>query len=383
VTAVFFVAGVLPQQFAMFVQSGVRKMFQTSGTQVALRTIRPGLRVHHMARTGVGQIDGLLDGQANAALTAESCTTETVGFLQDLLIGHNFDLPGPLGVARGKFGPQTTKAVRDFQRSCALPETGAVDAATLRALVAPGWPKPHACCGYVAVIMDLAFEGMVRLVSLTSQFEGAGRFAAINRNTDKAGLSFGLIQWAQKPRRLNELLRAFQAREPALFVQVLGGGDPGVARDLVGHTAKARGGTAEDGRTTDPRFDLVNEPWVTRFAEAGRQLELQRVQIDLAVADFGESFAALRVHAPQIQSERGVAFMLDLANQHGDGGAQDIIRKVRRPDQAEAALLAAAEQESVARVRVQFGEGKEVESTLNRRRAFRTTTLLSDQPVGV
>jgi peptidoglycan hydrolase-like protein with peptidoglycan-binding domain len=201
-----------------------------------------------MARTGIVQIDALLDGEATRALAADNCTAETVGFLQDLLIGHDFTrVPGPLGPARGTFGPRTTEAIGDFQRARNLPVTGAVDAATMRAFVEPGWPRPIACCGYVALVLDVAFGGMTRLVSITSQFEGAGLFAAMNRNTDRAGLSFGLIQWAQKPGRLNELLRAFQSREPAAFVRIFGGGDAALAQALVAHTATKRGGTDDTG----------------------------------------------------------------------------------------------------------------------------------------
>src|SRR5262249_13549521 len=157
----------------------------------------------------------------------------------DLLIGHDFKhIPGPLGTARGVYGPMTSDAVRDFQRANGLSITGAVDAATLRAFVTTGWPRPLACCGYVSLVLDVAYSGFVRLVGLTSQFEGAGLFTAFNRNTDRAGLSYGLIQWAQKPRRLNELLGAFQSREPSLFVQVFGAGDAAVAQGLITHTAK-------------------------------------------------------------------------------------------------------------------------------------------------
>ena len=335
-----------------------------------------------MARTGIAQVDALLEGQATTALAADNCTADTVGFLQDLLIGHNFTrVPGPLGSARGTFGPRTTEAIDDFQRSRNLPATGAVDAATLRAFLEPGWPRPMACCAYVACVLDIAFTGMIRLVSITSQFEGAGLFAAINRNTDRAGLSFGLIQWAQKPGRLNELLRAFQSREPSLFVQILGGGDRAAAQGLIDHTARPRGGTDSSGSTTDLQFDLIRTPWDQRFIDAGKSPVFQRVQLDVAVADFTRSFTRLQVFAPQIRSERGIAFMLDVANQHGDNGAQDIARTVQRPGMSEADLLAAVLQESVARVRAQYGDGPEVDSTRSRREAFRTTALLSGDTV--
>lgn len=240
--------------------------------------------------------------------------------------------------------------------------------------------NPIASRGYLALVLDFIFSGIVRVMSLTTRFEGAGRFTAINRNTDKAGLSFGLIQWAQKPGRLNELLRAFQQQQPQNFVRIFGGGDAALAQALIAHTAKPGGGVDSQGRTTDPRFDLVSEPWVSRFHQAALDRNLQRVQVNLALSAFRVSFQRLQAFAPPIRSERGVAFMLDLANQHGNGGAKSIFTKVQKPGLSEAELLKAIQEESVARVRAQFGEGNEVVSTRNRREAFRTSPLLLGAP---
>jgi peptidoglycan hydrolase-like protein with peptidoglycan-binding domain len=337
-----------------------------------------------MARTGIAQVDALVGGGAAPPLGAANATAEAVGFIQDLLIGHDFTgIPGPLGTARGTFGPRTTEALRAFQGSRGLPATGAVDALTLQEFVRAPWPRPIACCGDVALVLDVAFTGLARLVSLTSQFEGAGLFAAVNRNTDRAGLSFGLIQWAQKPGRLHELLQMFSDREPALFTQIFGRGDAAVARGLLAHTAALRGGTDAGGHTVDPRFDLVSDDWVARFREAGASPALQRVQLDCASAAFLKSLSRLQLVAPQLHSERAIAFMLDVANQHGDGGAADILRTVQHPAMSQAELLMAVEQESVARVRKQFGDGPEVRSTASRRSAFRTTALLSDEPLAI
>jgi hypothetical protein len=239
---------------------------------------------------------------------------------------------------------------------------------------------PSMARGYLALALDFAFTPLVQIVSITSQFEGAGRFTAINRNTDSAGLSFGAIQWAQKPGRLNELLRACQAAENDVFVQIFGVGDAALAAALVEHTALPGCGVDSQGQTTDPRFDLTSETWVSRFLAAGRHRVLQSVQVNAALDAFQKSLARLRTFAPQIQSQRGVAFMLDLANQHGDGGAQRIFQTVQSPGLSEPELLEAVEQESVARVRRQFGDGPITDSTRNRREAFRTTPLLSDEP---
>ena len=87
---------------------------------------------------------------------------------------------------------------------------------------------------------------------------------------------------------------------------------------------------------------------------------------------------------PLVTSERGLAFMLDVANQFGDGGAHSIATTVARPGMTEAAFLEAAEAESVARVARQYGaESAESKSTQNRREAIRTTTFLSDGAVRV
>lgn len=336
-----------------------------------------------MARTGLEDIDNLLSGQGATSID-ETADRQTVGFVQDLLIGQGFaNLPGVLGPGRGTFGPHTTDAVREFQQRVSLPVTGAVDHQTLDALVRIPWKIPFACCPYLTLVLDTAYTGMARLVSLTAQFEGAGRFTAMNRNSDRAGLSFGLIQWAQKPGRLNELLRALQARQPARYVQILGGGSEATAQDLIAHTAKPRGGTDNQGHTTDPRFDLIAPAWEARFVAAGSDRDLQFIQVDAAIAAFNKSMIALQSVAPIIRSERGIAFMLDVANQHGDGGAKSIIKKVETPGIPESDLLAAIQQESVARVRAQFGDGNETASTMARRTAFRTSPLLSDEPVSV
>ncbi len=338
-----------------------------------------------MAPCGVPRIDQLLQGQAAASIGPGETDREAVGVVQDFFLGHGFkSLPGVLGKARGQFGPKTTQATREFQGQQNLPQTGAVDQATLRRMIDVPASRPLASRGYLTLVLDFLFDGMTRVMSLTTQFEGAGLFGAINRNTDKAGLSFGLIQWAQKPGRLNELLAAFHTAQPQLFVQIFGVGDQDVARGLLTHTAKPMGGVDKDGQTTAPAFDLVSDVWVNRFRTAALDREFQKIQVQTALDAFGKSFRELRNFAPQIQSERGIAFMLDLANQHGDAGAKNIFTKVVRAGMTEAEAFQAMEEESVARVRAQFKSHPKrddiVASTQGRRQAFRSSALLSDNP---
>ena len=333
-----------------------------------------------MAKCGITRIDNILDGSAVPPITRSDGNSDAVGVVQELLSGHGFrQLPGIRDSLYGRFGPRTEECVSGFQQRCGLKVSGEVDRPTLEALVRTPAVDPLASRGYLTLVLDLAFGGTMKVMSVTTQFEGAGRFGAVNRNTDKAGLSFGLIQWAQKPLRLHELLDAFDRREHAGFVKIFGDGDENVTRGLLKHVSLQRGGTDPLGETLDPQFDLVREPWLGRFRESARQLAFHKIQVDLALAAFRKSFEMVATSAPELKSERAIAFMLDLANQHGDTGAESIYKKVKVQGASEAQALAAMQDESVRRIRAQHGD-EIADATKSRREAFRTSPLLSDTP---
>jgi len=335
-----------------------------------------------MVPTGIDKIDALWNDAAAPPLAPGETDADAVGVIQDLLIGHTARLPGILGANRGVYGPQTQGAVSAFQGHHGQPPTGTVDHDTLHRMVEEIAPSPIAVLGYLALVLDQAWEGYARLVALTAQFEAAGKFAALNRNTDRAGLSFGIIQWAQKPGRLSGLLRAFELASPEQFVTVFGGGDAAVSAGLLAHTAKTLGGVNSLGQTTDPAFDLVNDTWTARFTTAAQDRTWQKTQINEAVTAFRQSCANIRTVAPMARSERALAFLLDVANQHGDGGLRNICTTVVTPALTEQQMMAAVEAESVRRVTAQFGDGSaEARSTQARRDSFRTNTLLSGDPV--
>jgi hypothetical protein len=335
-----------------------------------------------LALTHIPRIDRLFAGAGELAIAAGDPDREAIGAVQDLLSGHGMrGMPSLLDAARGRYGERTRASVVEFQSRQGISPTGVVDHATMRRLVDAPAPQPLAAQSYIALALDLTWNGMTRLAGLTALFEAAGRFTAINRNTDKAGLSFGMIQWAQKPGRLAEILSIFRKTQPDRFVEVFGGGSAAVAASLVAHVEKPRGGTDRVGKSLDARFELTAEPWVTRFQAAGRDRGWQRAQIAAASDAFARSCERIRAYAPGARSERALAFLLDLANQHGDAGAESICKALLRPHVSEQELMAAVEEESVRRVRAQFGNGNEAVSTQNRRRAFRLSPLLSDGPV--
>ena len=347
-----------------------------------------------MAKCGIRAIDDLFNGGAASPLQTGSTDRQAVGLVQDLLsVAGVKGMPGASSPNYGLFGSSTTRAVRDFQTARGLSlhpnaAVAAVDGETLKALAGANAVSPFACGGYLALALDVPFSGLLRMMTVTMIFEGGGKFTAFNANTDGAGLSFGLIQWAQRPGRLNELLRAFRDQAPAAYTGVLCGGDAALADGLIKHTAKPNGGVTPKGVTTDPKFDLIRDPWAARFKRAGLDRALQGVQVKTAIDAFERSLRILSGFAPEVRTERGVAFMLDVANQFGDAGAKRVTAAVRAAKPAvfadESKLLLAIQNETVARVTAQF-TGKPnaaaiIASTRNRREAFRTTTLLNDLP---
>jgi peptidoglycan hydrolase-like protein with peptidoglycan-binding domain len=331
---------------------------------------------------GIAALDRLMSDAS--APPIERTDREGVGAVQALLSGHGFHgMPCLLDASCGRFGPQTEAALIAFRATHGLPASGVVDAAALHALVTVPASTPVLSPAYLGFVLDLSFTGLLPIAAVTMQLEGGGRFCAANANTDRCGLSFGLIQWAQRPGRLHELLLALNTAHPDLFTRIFGGGDAELARALLTHTAKPSGGVDPGtGVTTDSRFDLVAEPWSSRFRAAGREPVFQKQQVAVAIDAFEQSLRRIRQTMPVVTSQRGLTAVLDVANQFGDSGAAAVARAVLRPGMTELEFLAALESETVARVSRQYGTASpEARSTANRRQLVRTTPWLSDLPV--
>jgi N-acetyl-anhydromuramyl-L-alanine amidase AmpD/peptidoglycan hydrolase-like protein with peptidoglycan-binding domain len=328
------------------------------------------------ARCGIQLVDDLLAGSPTAAAIGPGNSADAaIGAVQDLLTGQGFPgLPSVLSTAYGIFGQRTEDAVRSFQTKQLLEVTGAVDGTTLNRLVAVPAPDPRASQVYLSLALGFPSTGIHRILSLVAQMEGVGKFGAINRNTDRAGLSFGLIQWAQRPGRLAEILLAMSSADRQQFVDIFGDGDDRVADALIGHTRSLSGGVdPKTGVTMSAAFDLVNEPWITRFRTAAAVIRFQQVQVQTALAAFDSSYRALRRYAPEMVSERAVGFMLDVANQCGDAGTEKLYRSLHSPGMTETDLLKAIADATVARV-----DDNQKAGVQTRRDRFLETPLLSN-----
>ncbi len=329
-----------------------------------------------MARCGISRIDDLNAGAATATpIGPGDPDKESVGLIQNLLAGQGQSgLPNLLSPNFGVFGPLTSAAVQSFRTQQSLPAGNQVDAQTLQSLVQASATKPIASQGYLTLVLNFTYGGLAKILSVVAQMEGAGQFTAMNKNLDHAGLSFGLIQWAQKPGRLTEILNAFSTASAPDFVRILGGGDAGVANGLIAHTQQPGGGVDHTtGQTTDPAFDLVNDPWVSWFSAAALWMPFQQVQVQTALNDFRSSLTQIKQYAPQLNSERAVGFMLDLANQFGNGGARSIYQAVWQDGMAIGDALQAMANESVQRIQDPWKTATQI-----RRQHYLTVDFLSD-----
>ena len=97
--------------------------------------------------------------------------------------------------------------------------------------------------------------------------------------------------------------------------------------------------------------------------------------MDAALRAFTASYRRVLTLAPDVRSERGAAFMLDVANQFGDGDLRRICDVVRRPNMTEMDLLEAIADETVSEMPDHFQRG-----VRDRRDGFLHTLLLKDDP---
>ncbi|HEY7390403.1 MAG TPA: peptidoglycan recognition family protein [Bryobacteraceae bacterium] len=328
---------------------------------------------------GIPRIDQLMAGQlmsGDPAPPLQPFVQDPLahGAVQDLLTGLGFTgLPTPLSSAYGVCGPRTTAALASFRQQQGLPQSEDIDSTVLRKMVSVPASDPRASTVYLSLVLGFTPNGMQKILSLVSQMEGAGKFSALNRNTDRAGLSFGLIQWAQRPGRLAGLLAAMSEADRAAFVNTFGAGDGDVADALLAHCRKPSGGVdPKTGQTVNPSFDLVAEPWISRFRQAALTARFQQIQVTEALVAFQASYDSLRRYAPDIRSERGVAFMIDVANQFGDAGAARLYSSVHRSGMNETEILEAVADASVEEVGDAFQTGVRA-----RRDHFLNSNLLS------
>lgn len=149
-----------------------------------------------------------------------------------------------------------------------------------------------------------------RVLARVKAHEGGG-FHAMNRNRDRAGLSWGIIQWAQVTGNLGVLLGAMFDRDPQRFQATFGP----AWRELLAVT---------EAGSLEPVAGAVlwEEPWVSRFNAAAQDPVWQDVQTEVATTGEHWQGAERAVAAMGIlPTERVYALAFDTSVQQGPGFA--------------------------------------------------------------
>ncbi len=335
-------------------------------------------------RSGIERIDKIYFGEAvggEATIGFADADREAVGALQTLLRGHGAsDLPNQRQGTFGRYGPLTQRYIRKFCQSHKIkcdPKNPVVDRVVLKRLIEEPMPTPVFGRVYATLGLGRKWDAWHKILELVGLFECRGEFGFMNPNEDDQGLSYGLIHWAQRQERLQELLTVFADKQPVLFESVFRGKT--LATGMLAHTKKPDGGTKPDGTSTDPKFELTDDVWKKAFCRAAREARFQSLQIDTAITHFRvDLYKLVTARMPRIKSERGVTFAIDLVNQHGPDGGPDIYDSVANSalsGTSEPQLLEAMANKSVAEVSAKFRK-----STRTRRDWFRTTSHLSETP---
>jgi hypothetical protein len=150
-----------------------------------------------------------------------------------------------------------------------------------------------------------------------------GGFTSLNLNRDNAGVSVGIIQWAQAPGQLGVLLNAQHRAAPELFIQHFGG--PVCARELRDVTNAS---TQAARMKPVCGHSLWKEPWISRFRAAQAEPRFQDVQAELATS--GEHWQAA-VYASELwgwATVRSFTVLYDRAVQQGAGFVKSHAKKV-------------------------------------------------------
>jgi hypothetical protein len=230
----------------------------------------------------------------------------------DLVQSRLRDL-GYLAETEAGFGPATARAVRRLQEARGLTPDGVVGKRTWSRLFPPV-PFTREYLEGVLYAGRPVFDELDQVVAAVAAGEG-GAFDALQLNGDGAGLSCGILQWAQAPGSLYGLLMVWQRANPAKFIEILGQGDQEEAQNLLEQT--------RDGGT---ELALWRDPWPLRFWHAGRDPEFQRGQRNLARRQLADRLQEGYSRYPAefkpggAIALRALVMMADVGNQAGSGG---------------------------------------------------------------
>ncbi len=157
-------------------------------------------------------------------------------------------------------------------------------------------------------VEELITDWIPTLLRKTSEHEG--NYWSVQANLDGNGVSFGILQWTQKSGSLGRLLREMAAADPVAFGRFFGASWARLL-DVTGRASLE----AVDG------VALWAEPWVSRFAAAGRWPAFQQVQARVAAESEYMAGAVEIARLLGVSTERAMVLYYNRTVHQGSSGA--------------------------------------------------------------
>ncbi len=157
-------------------------------------------------------------------------------------------------------------------------------------------------------VESLITDWIPTLLRKTSEHEG--QFWSVQANLDGNGVSYGILQWTQKSGSLGGLLRAMAAADPIAFGRFFGASWARLLEVTGRASLEAVDGVA-----------LWSEPWVSRFASAGRWPVFQQVQARVAAESEYMAGAVKIAGVLGVSTERAMVLYYNRTVHQGVAGA--------------------------------------------------------------
>jgi hypothetical protein len=161
-----------------------------------------------------------------------------------------------------------------------------------------------------------------RVIGVVIGTESGGNFGAQNRNSDGAGLSYGILQWTQKSGNLGKLLKRLQAADPVAFRSYFGVDAAPLLAVTTARKASARMAPVGGGV-------LWNPPWTAKFTAAGKYRPFQAAQWAEVLEGEHWQGAERAARILGVHTERTYALCFDRSVQQGPGAAVQMAEAVR------------------------------------------------------
>lgn len=256
-----------------------------------------------------------------------------------------FDEPAPLldeeaeeyhGVARSTYHGLDEPDVA----AATAPAPAAAPAPPAASVAAPAGRLALTIDDKRALLAQIAGDGgLDRYSALNADGEYKGRFGPNDPayHHHHLGLAFGIVQFGQESGDLGRLLTLMKQRDEAAFGRIFGEH----ADELIAVTTAAGPPSSDspDGRSarTQPvaGADLWDEPWVSRFRDAGAEPAFQAAQNELAATLFIDPMLPFAGDLG-LDTDRALAIVADRAAQLGCERAKQWIVAAAGPIQTDA-----------------------------------------------